>query len=187
MVKEGIVKEVGQFEEEDTRSGRKKVLNDIDYNYKYVIGINIEAFSINIGVSNIDREIVSFSNMETDKGVQPKELLMKIANECMSILWKANIFKQDIIGVGIIGTVDASAGISKHAYGLGQEKVNVKKILEDALDLEVIVDNNVRTMALREIDYNTQEDMSNVIYIKYGPEIGSSVIINNDIYYGSKT
>lgn len=185
MVKEGIIKELGPMEE-DKRSGRKKVLIDINYDYKYVIGINIEQNHINIGISNIKGEILSNQRFKTDKNQDSEKMLSNIASECMNMLWKENILKDKIIGVGvgIVGPVDKNTGISKHAYGLWDNQVNVKKILEDKLGIRVVVDNNVRTLALGEIDYHHNEGMSNVLFIKYGPGIGAAIIIDNEIYYG---
>lgn len=187
MVKEGIITEVGQLEEPDKRSGRKKVLIDINYDFKNVIGINIESDTINIGVSNIKGEIIVHKRMPVDKTIPPRELLERISSECMNILWKENILKENIlgVGVGIVGPVDEETGVSKHAYGIWNEEVPVKDMLQEALGLRVIVDNNVRTLALGELDYHTKDEQSNILFIKYGPGIGSAMIINNNIYYGS--
>lgn len=188
LVKERIIKEMGQLEEKDKRSGRKKVLIDINYDYKYVIGINIESDYMNIGVSNIKGEVRVYKRLSAKEAKNPKELLKDIASHCMNMLWKENIMKEEIlgIGVGVVGHVDETLGISKLALGLWNEEVPIKKILEDALGIPVVVGNNVRTLALGELDYNTTENVDNMMFIKYGPGIGSALINNNEIYYGSE-
>lgn len=187
MVKEGIIKEVGQLEEEDKRSGRKKMLIDINYDCKYVIGINIESDYINIGVSNIKCETKIFKRFPIGEVRAPEEFFESIASFCMNMLWKENILKEDIlgVGVGIIGHVEDQKGISKQAFGLWNKSVPVKKILEDYLGIPVVVGNNVRTLALGELDYNTRENMENMMFVKYGPGIGAALINNNEIYNGS--
>lgn len=186
MVKEGIIKEVGQLEEEDKRSGRKKVLIDINYNYKYVIGINIEPDYINIGISNIKCETKAYKRFPVDKVREPEDFLEYLTSQCMNMLWKENILKDDIlgVGVGIVGHVDDEKGISKQAFGLWNKSVPVKKILEEQFGLPVVVGNNVRTLALGELDYNTSENADNIIFIKYGPGIGAALINNNEVYNG---
>lgn len=187
MLKDGIVVEAGPVEEKDKRSGRKKVLLDINRDYKNIIGINIESDTVNIGVSNIKGEVLVYKRISTDKTLSPKDFLKDIASICMNMLWKENILKENIIGVGvgIVGPVEKTKGVSIHAYGLWKNEVPVKEILEKYLELRVVVDNNVRTLALGEIDYHSKEEMSNVLFLKYGPGIGSSVIINNELYTGS--
>lgn len=188
MLKEGIVKEIGQLEEDGRRSGRKKVLIDINYDYKYVIGINIESDSINIGISNLKGEVRARKKIAADKTISPEALLKSIASECMKILWTENIMKENILGagVGIVGPVDRNKGISIRAYGLWKEKVNVKKILEDEMNVKVVIDNNVRTLALGEMEYHLNESISSMLFVKYGAGIGSTLIIGNEIYEGSR-
>ncbi len=192
MVLEGIVNELGQLEE-DNKLGRRKMLIDINYDHKYVIGISIEQEWINIGVSNLRGEVKISSRFRTDRTVAPAQLLNTISSSCVSMLWKESILKENVlgIGVGIIGQVDREGGISLHAYGLWNEKVPVKEILEKELQLPVIVDNNVRALALGEMESRKGDEASktaaasNMLFVKYGPGVGSALIINNEIYYGS--
>ena len=188
MLKEDIVKEVGQLEEDGRRSGRKKVLIDINYDYKYVIGINIESDIINIGVSNLKGEIRARKKITTDKTLKPEDLLKAVASECMKILWTENIMKESILGagVGIVGPVDRNKGVSIRAYGLWKGKVDVKKILEEEMNIKVVIDNNVRTLALGEMEYHLNDSIPSMLFIKYGPGIGSAIIIDNEIYEGSR-
>ncbi|MFZ5353297.1 MAG: ROK family transcriptional regulator [Bacillota bacterium] len=186
MVKEGIVVETGQLEEEDKRSGRKKILIDINYDFKYVIGINIETDFSYIGIANIKGEAIAQEIIATDKTIPPAVLLQGIAMKCLQLLWRENIHKDRVlgVGVGVVGKVDRTNGISKHAYSLWNEEVKVRDILEEALGLSITMDNNVRALALGELDYHTREEASNILFIKYGPGIGSAITINNEIYYG---
>ncbi|GLC29434.1 ROK family transcriptional regulator [Clostridium omnivorum] len=187
LVKEGVIQEVGQLEEEDKRSGRKKVLIDINYDFKYVIGINIESDYINIGVSNIKCETKVFKRFPIGEVKIPEEFLENVASYCMNMLWKENILKEDIlgVGVGIVGHVEDEQGISKQAFGLWKKSVPIKKILEKHLGIPVVVGNNVRTLALGELDYNSKANVDNMMFIKYGPGIGAALIINNELYNGS--
>lgn len=186
MVREGIIIEVGQLEEKDKRSGRKKVLLDLNCEHKYVIGINIEADKINIGIANMRGDVKCLKSLAVDRDLTPEELLKNAAAQCMNMMWKENILKERLlgIGIGIVGLVDEINGISKHAYGLWKSEVNVKKIIEDILGINVVVDNNVRTIALGQLDYHSS-DSEDKLFIKYGPGIGSEIIIDNKIYYGS--
>lgn len=186
MKEENILVETGELEE-DNRVGRRKILIDIDYNYKYVIGVNIESDYINLGLANLKGETIISKHINTDKSKSPRELLKGIANECIGMLWKTDTLKEKVLGlgVGIVGHVDEVNGISKRAYGLWNKEVDVKGILEEELGLRVVVDNNVRALALGEIDYGSEDDLRNILFIKYGPGIGSAIIINREIHYGN--
>jgi len=187
MIQENIIIETGEAEEIDKRAGRKKIMININYNFRYVLGINIEAEVINIGIMNLNGEVVSedsFSNME--KSLTPEELLRIIANKCINLFWKENILKETIlgVGVGIIGLVDKNTGVSKRAYGLWKNKVSIKEILERELDIPVVVDNNVRALAIAEMDSGLEQGVSDLLFVKYGPGIGAAMVIGKEIYYG---
>jgi predicted NBD/HSP70 family sugar kinase len=189
MIEGGIIKEAGELEEDDKRAGRKKILIDINYNYKYVLGISIEAEYINIGIANISGEIIAETNLATtiNKGMKPEEFLNMIADRCVNLFWKEGILKESIlgVGVGIVGLVDKNSGTSKHAYGLWKDSVSVKAILEKALGLSVVVDNNVRALAVAEMDYKSEQDISDMLFVKHGPGVGSAMIVGKEIYYGA--
>lgn len=187
MVAEGIISEVGQLEEDSKKLGRKKMLIDINSDFKHVIGISIEPDWIGIGISNLQGVIKSSKRLPTDKTEEPVKLLQNICSECMNMLWKENILKESVlgIGVGIVGQVDHANGTSNRAYGLWNKAVPIKQILEDAIGIGVKVDNNVRALALGELEYYRSEIPQNILFIKYGPGVGSAMIIDNEIYYGS--
>ncbi len=187
MIQEGIIKEVGQLEEKDKRAGRRKMLLNIEYSYKHVIGINIESDKVSIGIANLNGQIIHHHVMQLDKTIAPTQFLKKIASTCMKILWKQNIVRENVIGVGvgIVGRVDLVSGSSKHAYGLWREEVEVKRTLEHALSIPVVIDNNVRALALAEMEYASEGNLDNMLFVKCGPGIGSAMIINREIYYGT--
>lgn len=187
MIEEGVIREMGELEESDKRAGRKKILIDINYDIKYVIGISIESEICSIGVANIKGTVINSASMHINKELSAEEILKDIANQCIALLWRENIVKEDVlgVGVGIIGPVDAKKGISKHAYGLWKKEVNIKEVLERQLNISVVVDNNVRTLAIAEMDHERLNNIRNMLFIKYGPGIGSAIVIDREIYSGT--
>ncbi len=187
MVSEGIISEVGQMEADSKKLGRKKTLIDINFDFKHVIGISIEPDWIGIGISNLQGVIKSSKRLPTNKAEDPVKLLKSIGSECMNMLWKENILKDNVlgIGVGIVGQVDRVNGISNRAFGLWNKGIPIKEILEEAIGIGVEVDNNVRALALGELEHYRSETPMNILFIKYGPGIGSAMVINNEIYYGN--
>lgn len=190
MLEEKILCEKGQQVEVNKRVGRKKILVDINYNLKYIVGVSIESETINIGLCNLKGEVVDSQEFKIlqESNESKLDILKLISNNCINLLWENNIKKQDILGmgVGIVGSVDALNGISKNAYGIFKKNVPIKKILEEYLDIPVCVDNNVRALAMAEIDFKSSETKeNNMIFVKYGPGIGTAIVINNEIYKGS--
>ena len=50
------------------------------------------------------------------------------------------------------------------------------------LNLPVIVENNVKAFAEGELIYGTGKEQENLLFIKWGPGVGSAIIIQNRIY-----
>lgn len=189
MIEQGIIIEKGNQEETDKRAGRKKILIDIAYDHKFVLGISFELDGIEIGICNLKGNIIDSHHIDISEIDIKDEVktLNEINNKCIYLLWKNNINKEDILGLGagIIGAVDIQNGISKNAYGIFKGEIQVKKLLEEYLGISVTIDNNVRTLAMAELDFNTDNKYNDIIFVKYGPGIGSAIVLNNKIYSGS--
>ncbi len=187
MIGEGIIKEAGHAER-NGKAGRKKVLIDIEKEHRYIIGINIEKDVTTVAISDLNLNILSTRQFTTNSDIPPDDFLNE-ALECIkNMLWKLDISKGNVlgIGVGIVGKVDPSKGISLDAYGIWNCEVNIGNILERALKLPVVVDNNVRTLALAEISCSAAKNINDFVFIKHGPGIGAAIIINRRLIYGSE-
>lgn len=185
IIKAGMIVEKGEVEEEK-RAGRKKMLIDINHQYKYIIGINIEPDYTYLNIANLKGESILAKKIHTDNAILPSAYLIQLSNECIRMLWEANLKKEDIlgVGVGIIGAVDIDRGVSKSAYAVWKEEVPIRNIIEKELLLPVLVDNNVRASVLGEILYGETRDIDNMLFVKWGPGVGSAVVINRKIYVG---
>ncbi|SHH82922.1 ROK family protein [Clostridium grantii] len=186
MIQEGILMERGQIEGEN-KVGRKKVLIELVKEFKYVIGINIEREKIDIGIADLKYKFSKFTQLELKADIDVEKLMDMIYNQCITLMWDMDLSKNDIlgVGVGIVGSVDQENGISKHAYGLWRKKVNIKKILGAKFNRPVIVENNVRALAMAEIECTMHKNIDNMIFIKFGPGIGSAIVLNKRLYYGT--
>lgn len=185
LIEQQLIVEKGEAES-GKHAGRKKMLIAINRKYKHIIGINIEPDFTHLNISDLAGSSLLSQRIATDKAVSAEVFLKSIANECIQMLWKANLKKEDVlgVGVGIIGSVDAENGVSKLAYGIWKNEVPVKRILEGEFVLPVLVDNNVRAFVWGEILFGKTRDIDNMLFVKWGPGIGSAVVINRSLYFG---
>jgi predicted NBD/HSP70 family sugar kinase len=141
---------------------------------------------MNICVGNLQAEVLDSVNIRINK-LTPEQVLESAVKRVKGLIKGLNIKHEQLlgVGVGIIGNVDAKRGVSKHAYGLWDKEVAVEAYLSEALDLPVVVENNVRALALAEMELTQHRNNRNMVFIKLGPGIGSAVILDNDIYKGS--
>lgn len=185
LMDQGCIRESGRVDESG-RVGRRKVFIELNKEYRYVIGINIEGKRLNIGLGNLSYEIMA-SISESIDNMDPEQVIKLIIKLVQRLQRENRIDREKLlgIGVGIVGKVDTKRGISKHAYGLWDEEVSIKVMLEETLGIPVVVENNVRALALAEMELTPHKKISNMVFLKLGPGIGSAVILENEIYKGA--
>jgi predicted NBD/HSP70 family sugar kinase len=185
LIEQGCVRESGHVDE-PVRVGRKKVFIELNKDYRYVIGVNIEGKHVNIGLGNLQYEVMA-SRTESISGLSSEQIMKLIIKQIGGLLQENQIEIEKClgIGVGVVGKVDTKNGVSKHAYGIWDREVDIAGILEEALSLPVIVENNVRALALAEMELTQHKKISNLVFMKLGPGIGSAVILDKEIYKGA--
>lgn len=181
----GLLKELGTLEEEG-RPGRKKVLVDINYEYRNLFAVNIETARTTVALTNLKGEAKAKRELKTDKNAAPEEFLARIADICREIQKEADVSKEQIAGAGvcIIGLVDPAKGISNHAYGIWNKPVPVAKILSGLLQVPVFLENNVSAFAQAEMLFGIGREKDHLLFVKWGPGVGSAIVTDKKVYEG---
>ena len=150
------------------------------------VGIDFGGTSVKIG---------SLSELLSDRNRKPKTLrtadyntvdslvsaMIKLVKECM--------LEEEIVtvGCGVPGLVDFDNG---HIHMLtnvpGWNDVPLKEILQSELNIPVFVDNDANCMAYAEYRYGAARGCSNIVALTLGTGIGGGLIINGQLYRGSK-
>lgn len=188
LIAAGILCEKGELEGEK-RAGRRKVLIGINYQYRYVLAINVEASDTCVSISDLKGNCLAARNIPTDGTVDPEAFLKRLVDEGKALMWEQGIGREMVLGVGVSvpGPVDRKDGISKHAYRIWNDPVPIGNILRKYLEYPVVVENNVNAFAEAELIYGTGKEQENLLFIKWGPGVGSAIIINNQIYESRNT
>ncbi|MBR5637516.1 MAG: ROK family transcriptional regulator [Pseudobutyrivibrio sp.] len=186
LISEGLIQEVG-VDDETKGVGRRKVFIDIDYDSRYVIAFNIEADLSTVALCNLAGDVVQKKTVETDKSLSPEDFLKKLSSIAKKIVsGQSDYLKSKIsaVSVGIVGPIDKATGVSWHAYGIWENAVEVKDILEKALKLPCYVENNVNAITKATMLLGIGRKYDNLHIIKWGPGVGSTIVINGEIYEG---
>jgi predicted NBD/HSP70 family sugar kinase len=183
MINEGILLETGDTIEATTR-GRKRSTINLNASYRYLIGIALEQDGITISLSTLTKDILD-SVLYRYYKPDIEFIFQYIERTVHELLRKNNIVLEQVLGIGvtIVGLVNSSSGVSHQAYELWHEAIPVKDRLESIFLLPVVVDNNVRALALAEKEQRNNHD--SIVFVKYGPGIGASLIFDETIYRGA--
>lgn len=185
LIEKKVIIETG--EQVPTRkAGRRKHLIRINKEFGFLFGIAIETNCITITLANLYKETIA-SVSKTIYKLTVIELINYLTKAIEQLIIENSITKDKVLGVGvaIVGIVDSNTGFSIHAFGIWNHQVAITDLLEDRLGLPVVLDNNVRALALAELE--AQDYSKDLLFIKYGPRIGSSLIIENEIYSGNSS
>ena len=185
LIQEGLLEEQG-FETQSVGAGRKKILLNLNYNCYYMITVNIESENTFLAIANMKGDCVEQQTLVTDRKEKPETFLTQIAGICRQMAENHTDLLPRIAGVSVAvpGVVDREKGTSVHAYGVWSREVEVCRILEEQLRYPVWIENNVNALAMAELLYGFGRRYDNLLLIKWGPGVGSAVIIDNQLYEG---
>lgn len=183
MLQDKIIEEKGE-KSPSHKAGRREILIDIDYESKIALSVNIEKYTTFITLANFKGDVLKEEVIKTDKSISPFEFLSYVAKICQKFISETKV-KIEGIGVSSRGIVDSESGKSINSYEIWEEQVDVKGILENILNLPVCVDNNLRAFAQAEIIFGMGRTTSNLLFLKWFPGVGSSMVIDKKVYVGS--
>jgi transcriptional regulator of PTS gene len=185
LLKQGILIESGRAAKET--AGRRKVLLELNEAYGCLFTLNIDRAETTVSLCSLKGSLLGQKVRKTLHSGSPASLLKRAARDIQTIrnAQSASIQKKILgISVGIAGTVDRREGISLLANGIWEKPVKVAEILQKETGLDVIVENNVNAFAQAELLFGKARNHENLLVIKWGPGVGSALILHNELFEG---
>lgn len=174
MIEENIVIEKGS--RETGTAGRKKIILELNKNYGYVLGVSITDAHLICVIANVLGETIDvlYHELEPDQLNNMDNFVDLIIEKSFYILWK-NSYPRDCImgmGIGYIGSLD------EIKIGVIEDSVRQR------LHIPVLTVNNVKALAMSQMDLYYEETSENFLFVKYGPGLGMSIVRNGSIIDG---
>lgn len=139
-------------------------------------------------LTEMDRSAENAAGTEQEAGGQtdPAGFLNFLGEKAQEMLSAPEFKGIPLLGVsvGITGDVDRRTGTSRMAYGIWQEPVPVAEILGRFFSVPVMVENNVNAFAAAELLFGAGRTYRDLMLIKWGPGVGSTIITDGRIYEG---
>ena len=176
LISDGLIEEQGEELSDVSRAGRKKIMLSLRLGDYYALCINAELDKITVSVAGLDGRLYEAENFRDIKNVDTliltaQKLYEKSGRDKSRFLCTA---------ICVIGSVEKSVtGLWDNEY--------VIKVLEEKIGLPVVIDNNVRAFALAELIYGRRIYEDSVLFLKWGPGIGSAIAANGELLSGSDT
>ncbi len=189
MISQGIIQEIGEYQNvvNKTPRGRKKILIDINQNYKFVLGVLIDNDMISVGISTLSGAVLDKRNLDIKAEMIYNEIVDFITESIDSILLDNCLGLEKILGIGfgVFPEMYENAGVEIDDNG----KPDFTKLAVDIYErfrVPLIFDNAVKGMAMANIDFQQERDISrnNIAFLRYGESI-HFVVANLDNSTGS--
>ena len=169
--------------------GRKSRLLSFTSDMGYVIGVDMGATSVDIALSDFNREIIARYGEDIDVRDGPVLVLDRIAKIILEIIEDHRITPAQVrgIGIGVPGPVEFANGVLIAPPIMpGWEAYPIRNKLHETFpNATVTVDNDVNVMALGELRSGAGIDVENFMFIKIGTGIGCGIVAHREIYRGS--
>lgn len=156
---------------------------------EHVIGIDIGGQTCKLGVVNARGEVLSQSVMRTNNSPDAKVIIAELADAVKKLVSESGK-TGDIRGVGVgapngnyyNGTIAFAPNLAWAAHGT----VEFVKLLKAALGgIPVALTNDANAAAVGEMTYGAAKGMKDFIMITLGTGVGSGIVINGQVVYGS--
>jgi N-acetylglucosamine repressor len=166
--------------------GRKATLLEVRGDVLYTIGIEIDKSLLKVGIVNYIGEMVSLHKSKRDESESYIETLHKIDKVIRKIMEENEIPAAKILGlaVGLPGYIDYKNGIVKVSDQLKWKDASLAEDLQKLTSFNVIVDNELKMKIVAESFTGKAKNSQNSILIGIGSGIGSSIMLNGEIYRG---
>lgn len=181
LVEEGYIINYGK---QETSEGRPPNLYGLNPDSAYMVGVDIKAFCLNIGLMNFTGDMVDIQmgiECRLDNTLESLDLL--IQHICIFIEKHKNIRDRILqVGVNISGRVNPEEGYSFSMFNF--EERPLAEILTEKIGIPVSIDNDTRAMAYGELLKGVVKGEKDVVFINLSWGLGSAFIIDGKIYTG---
>jgi glucokinase-like ROK family protein len=190
LIEQGIVREkVANSDEQDMLRpvGRPRTSVCLEPNARFVIGVHIGIGIFRVAIANLRSEIIHSQVYSFDVNSPPPDVLNQIVSAIESTITESSFEKQSLLGIGVgaSGLVDFTTGVNLLAPNLNWHDVPLREYLQEKLSLPVIVDNNVRAMAIGETYFGAGRGVDSVAFVYGRTGVGAGLTFKGQVFRGS--
>lgn len=163
-------------------------MDDKQFLKPYVIGLDLGGTNSVFGIVDSRGEIKATTSIKT-QGYDTVEAYMKASLDALEIIIEqvGGIETIKAMGIGApnanyyTGTIDYAPNI----VWAHTSSVPLAKLFSDALGIPVAITNDANAAAIGEMTYGVARGMKNFIDITLGTGVGSGIVVNGQLVYGS--
>ncbi len=191
LIEQGIVSEDKSLREEELLRpvGRPRTGLRLIPNARYVVGVHIGVGLYRLAVMNLRAEMVCSKFVNFPIETSPFDVLEGIGRDIHELLASCGVERRLILGVGVgaSGLVDTLNGVNVLAPNLDWHHIPIRDILQSQVGLPVVVENNVRAMALGEAYFGSGREAQSLAFVYGRTGVGAGFVVEHQVFRGSST
>lgn len=189
LIDYGLVKEAGVDTSVKRLGGPNPVLLSLANGPPYIVAVHIGVTIINIGLVNMQGEIIDTQGYSIEAKWKAEYLVRFIRQAVETIIQQKNLsFQKDILAVGLAvgGIVNSNDGIIYwHELEL-LRRVPLRDMFKASMGKPVFIDNVVEALALGEAKYGKAKSLESFAFLLLGGFVGEATVINGQIVHGRR-
>lgn len=185
MMEQGIIVEIGEYKHiaEKAPRGRKKILIDINYHYKFALGVTIDENVISVGLTTLAGDVLDKRNKTFIEARETIDTITDYVVKSIREILDDNCLENSQvlgIGFGIYSGFHELLGI-KTVNGV-TDYSELRKIVESYTDLPLVFDNSVRGTAIANIDFSKKrfDGIDDIAFLQFGQKLNFLTTSSDD-------
>jgi transcriptional regulator of PTS gene len=181
LILEGLIKDYGKIE---STGGRKPNLYGIVPDSAFFIGVDVKQSHINIGLSDLQKNVVKISEKLDYKLDNTAESLEALCSYIQNFISELDVPSDRVLGIGInlSGRINYTTG---HSYSFFHfDESPLAEIIQSRVGIPVFLENDSRAMAYGEFCVGAVEEEKDVLFLNLDYGIGVGILFDGQIYYG---
>jgi predicted NBD/HSP70 family sugar kinase len=183
MIEEGVLYEVGEapVSLSNLQKGRRKILIDINENYKYIFGASVSNKRVTVGLTNLNGSVIDKACCELSADMKAEEIFDFIVNSSKEIMQNNDLTANKILGMGIGIQPDMFSKLKVYLKDGKPDYSNVIQKVSLTLGIPITCSNLVAALALANQNDDIKEREGNYVLLKQGRHLNLAVLIDNEI------
>lgn len=185
LLKHGIIQSVGKV---GSGVGKHPELFTICGEHFRYVGVDVGRITTRVVITGQDGEILASTQKSTENAEEPLKCVDNISEQVEMTLKKSGIERKTVVGVCVAmpGLIESDTGTVIFSPDFGWKDVPLEEWMQERLKpFHVVVRNANRAQARWETRPGRKNKESTIFCVGLGYGIGSAIISNGEMYYGS--
>lgn len=185
LIDDDLVEPIGPG---SSSGGRRPNMLRFNAGYAHVLAVDLGGTTLRVALADMNGTIMGKWSASSRSTSSPQQVIALIRTGMEHITRQAGVSMKTVkvVAAGIPGITDVDAGVVISAPNLKNWRdVPFRNLLESALGIAAVVENDVNLAAMGENWRGAARDVSNFVFLALGTGIGAGIYLNGQIVHGA--